>query len=135
MIFRDALTALAQQHASRLRVTHCLTREAGQVPTGVHARRGGVGIDLVEAILQDEPRSMVCLCGPAPTAWEQRACHVAGIRPAEIRRDDGRAPALARRGARADQGGDVWLTPRSACRIRIHARNVRQVGEVFHPSK
>lgn len=71
IIFRDVLASLAEQQPTRLRVIHTLTREAPAAVPGV--RRGRIGLDLLRETLDNEPRSLVYVCGPAVTVWERRA--------------------------------------------------------------
>ena len=81
IIFRDALTALEQQHPGRLRVIHTLTRESGAIPADVDVRRGRIDAGLLRSVLDREPTSIVYSCGPAITVWERRACAAAGTTP------------------------------------------------------
>ena len=81
IIFRDALTALEQQHPGRLRVIHTLTRETGPVAADVDVRRGRIDAELLRSVLDREPTSIVYSCGPAITVWERRACAAAGTTP------------------------------------------------------
>jgi 3-ketosteroid 9alpha-monooxygenase subunit B len=81
VIFRDALGRLEDEHPSRLRVIHSLTRETGPLPSGRVVRRGRVDAQLLGEVFEREPRSIVYACGPAVTVWERRACAAKGISP------------------------------------------------------
>lgn len=81
VIFRDELTALAHKHSSRLRVIHTLTREKGALPEGVDVRHGRVTQDLLASVLSSDPESLIYMCGPAVSVWEQRACKAQGTTP------------------------------------------------------
>jgi 3-ketosteroid 9alpha-monooxygenase subunit B len=81
VIFRDELTALAHKYSSRLRVIHALTREKGALPEGVDVRHGRVTQDLLASVLSSDPESLIYMCGPAVSVWEQRACKAQGTTP------------------------------------------------------
>ena len=81
VIFRDELTALAHKYSSRLRVIHTLTREKGGLPEGVDVRHGRVTQDLLASVLSPDPETLIYMCGPAISVWEQRACKAQGSTP------------------------------------------------------
>jgi 3-ketosteroid 9alpha-monooxygenase subunit B len=81
VIFRDELTALTHQHPTRFRMIHTLTREKGALPEGVDVRHGRVTQDLLASVLSSDPESLIYMCGPAVSVWEQRACRAQGTTP------------------------------------------------------
>jgi 3-ketosteroid 9alpha-monooxygenase subunit B len=81
VIFRDELTALTHQHPTRFRMIHTLTREKGALPEGVDVRHGRVTQDLLASVLSSDPESLIYMCGPAVSVWEQRACRARGTTP------------------------------------------------------
>lgn len=80
VIFRDELTRIQEQHPSRLRVIHTLTRERGPMPRA-DVRSGRVDVELLGGILEAEPDSLIYACGPAVSVWERRAAAAAGTTP------------------------------------------------------
>jgi 3-ketosteroid 9alpha-monooxygenase subunit B len=82
IIFRDALTRLQEEHPTRLRVIHTLTRETGPLPGNVDVRRGRIDPALLREVLDREPKSLVYSCGPAITVWDRRAAAAKGVKPA-----------------------------------------------------
>lgn len=80
VIFRDELTRIQEQHPSRLRVIHTLTRERGSMPRA-DVRSGRVDVELLGGILEAEPDSLIYACGPAISVWERRAAAAAGTTP------------------------------------------------------
>jgi ferredoxin-NADP reductase len=80
-IFRDELTALAHRYSSRLRVIHTLTREKSSPPQGTDVRHGRVSQDLLASVLSEHPESLIYMCGPAVSVWQQRACKAQGTTP------------------------------------------------------
>jgi ferredoxin-NADP reductase len=81
VIFREELTALAHKYSSRLRVIHMLTREKGPLPEDIDVRHGRVSQDLLASVLSEHPESLIYMCGPAVSVWEQRACKAQGNTP------------------------------------------------------
>jgi 3-ketosteroid 9alpha-monooxygenase subunit B len=81
IIFRDELARIQEQHPSRLRVIHTLTRERGTFPRA-DVRSGRVDVELLRGILDAEPDSLVYACGPAVSVWERRAAAASGTTPA-----------------------------------------------------
>jgi ferredoxin-NADP reductase len=81
IIFRDALNDLAARHPDRLRVVHALTREQGELPPEVDVWRGRIDVEMLRAVLCQEPESFVFMCGPAITVWDRRACAAKGTTP------------------------------------------------------
>lgn len=81
IIFRDELTRLRDQHPTRLRLIHALTRQTGPFAPGEDVRSGRVSEQLLGEVLTAEPNSLVYACGPAVSVWEQRACTAQGTTP------------------------------------------------------
>ena len=81
VIFRDALARLREAHPDRLRVVHTLTREKGPLEQTEDVRAGRVEADLLRAIFERDPDSLVYACGPAISVWDRRACAAQGTTP------------------------------------------------------
>lgn len=81
VIFRDELGRMECANRDRLRVIHTLTREpeTTALPEGV--RRGRITEQLLRGILEEEPTSLMYLCGSAITVWDRRAHAAKGTTP------------------------------------------------------
>ena len=78
VIFRDLLTQLAVEHPSRLQVIHTLTREPEGSSAAADVRRGRVTQEVLGAVLEREPNTLIYMCGPAISVWDRRAHALAG---------------------------------------------------------
>jgi 3-ketosteroid 9alpha-monooxygenase subunit B len=81
VIFRSNLATLRRENPDRLRVIHTLTREAALSLEDEDVRGGRVTLELLDGILEREPRSVVYACGPAISVWDKRAHAAKGTTP------------------------------------------------------
>jgi ferredoxin-NADP reductase len=81
VIFRNELTRLRRAHPDNLQVIHMLTREAAVSSGDEDVRSGRVSLDVLNSVLEREPRSLVYTCGPAVSVWEKRAHAAKGTTP------------------------------------------------------
>jgi 3-ketosteroid 9alpha-monooxygenase subunit B len=81
VIFRDALNAFCAEHADKVTLVHCLTRQdiPADAPTGT--RRGRVSADLLRELIPDFDRCMVYACGPALSQYDRQAAREKGVEP------------------------------------------------------
>jgi 3-ketosteroid 9alpha-monooxygenase subunit B len=82
VIFRDALNAFCAEHADKVRLVHCLTRQ--DVPEGAPpgTRRGRVSADLLRELIPDPTAVLVYACGPALSSHDRAAAREKGVEPA-----------------------------------------------------
>jgi 3-ketosteroid 9alpha-monooxygenase subunit B len=73
IIYRDQLTALEAEHAGRLKVVHCITREAETFPYTDCILRGRISPELIARWAGDVSACHFYACGPAITVWDKRA--------------------------------------------------------------
>lgn len=78
IIFRDHIDALRARHPDKLRVIHSLSREPEAEKLGPDYRQGRIGRHLLEEVLENDPRTLVYLCGPGITPHEARAARREG---------------------------------------------------------
>jgi 3-ketosteroid 9alpha-monooxygenase subunit B len=81
VIFRAALAQLRAAHPDRLQVIHALTREPSASSDIEDVRSGRITLELLQQVLEREPRSLIYACGPAVSVWERRAHALAGTTP------------------------------------------------------
>ena len=81
IIFRDALNAFCAEHADKVRLVHCLTRQ--DVPPGAPpgTRRGRVSADLLRELIPEPTAVMVYACGPALSSHDRAAAREKGVEP------------------------------------------------------
>ena len=81
VIFRDALNAFCAEHADKVRLVHCLTRQ--DVPAGAPpgTRRGRVSADLLRELIPDPTAALVYACGPALSSHDRAAARDTGVEP------------------------------------------------------
>ena len=81
VIFRDALNAFCAEHADKVRLVHCLTRQ--DVPEGAPAgtRRGRVSADLLGELIPDPTAVLIYACGPALSSHDRAAAREKGVEP------------------------------------------------------
>jgi 3-ketosteroid 9alpha-monooxygenase subunit B len=81
VIFRDALNAFCAEHADKVRLVHCLTRQ--DVPEGAPpgTRRGRVSADLLRELIPDPMSVLVYACGPALSTHDRAAAREKGVEP------------------------------------------------------
>jgi len=81
VIFRNELTRLRRAHPDNLHVIHMLTREAAVSSGDEDVRSGRVSLEVLNSVLEREPRSLIYACGPAVSVWEKRAHAAKGTTP------------------------------------------------------
>ncbi len=81
IIFHRDLALLEQQHATRLRVTHTLSRETNPSMYGPNVRKGRVTADLLREHIQDPSACVVYVCGPAVSVHERAEAKARGAEP------------------------------------------------------
>ena len=81
IIFRDHIDALRARHPDKLRVIHSLSREPDAEKLGPDYRQGRVSRHLLEEVLENDPRTLVYLCGPGITPHEARSARREGRVP------------------------------------------------------
>ena len=81
VIFRAALDKLRAEYPERLRVIHALTREPAAIARIEDVHTGRITLEILQEVLEREPRTLVYACGPAVSVWERRAHTAAGTAP------------------------------------------------------
>ena len=81
VIFRATLAQLRAAHPDRLQVIHALTREPAASSDVEDVRSGRITLEILQQVLEREPRSLIYACGPAVSVWERRAHALAGTTP------------------------------------------------------
>jgi 3-ketosteroid 9alpha-monooxygenase subunit B len=81
VIFRDALNAFCAEHADKVRLVHCLTRQ--EVPEGAPpgTRKGRVSADLLRELIADPTAVLIYACGPALSSHDRAAAREKGVEP------------------------------------------------------
>jgi len=81
VIFRDALNAFCAEHADKVRLVHCLTRQ--DVPEGAPpgTRRGRVSADLLRELIPNPNDVLIYACGPALSSHDRAAAREKGVEP------------------------------------------------------
>ena len=81
VIFRDALNAFCAEHADKVRLIHCLTRQ--DVPEGAPpgTRRGRVSAGLLHELIPDPTAVLIYACGPALSSHDRAAAREKGVEP------------------------------------------------------
>jgi len=81
VIYRAALTKLADSHPDRLRVVHTLTREENVAAIGPSVRKGRVDTTLLTELIPDPSACLVYLCGPGISKFDRDAAKAEGTTP------------------------------------------------------
>jgi 3-ketosteroid 9alpha-monooxygenase subunit B len=81
-LFLGELAALERAYPERLRVLHCLTREAEAPGALPGARLGRVCAPLIAEVIPDPGACLVYCCGPAVTRWQKQLAKARGLSPA-----------------------------------------------------
>lgn len=81
VIFRDALNAFCAQHADKVNLVHCLTRQDIPADAPAGTRRGRVSADLLRELIPDLDRAMIYACGPALSSHDRQAAREKGVEP------------------------------------------------------
>ena len=81
VIFRDALNALAEQHAEQLRVVHSLTRQQDWSGLPGTVRKGRLTLDVLREVVPDHGTAIFYACGPALSPWDRLAAREKGVEP------------------------------------------------------
>jgi 3-ketosteroid 9alpha-monooxygenase subunit B len=80
-MFRNELTRLWRAYPDNQQVIHMRTREAAGSSGDEDVRSGRVSLEVLNSVLEREPRSLIYACGPVMSVWEKRAHAAKGTTP------------------------------------------------------
>jgi 3-ketosteroid 9alpha-monooxygenase subunit B len=82
VIYGQHLNQLAAQHAEKLRIVHCLTREPHAATLGPQIHSGRISEGLLRELIPDPAAAHVFCCGPGITKYDRERAKALGQEPA-----------------------------------------------------
>lgn len=81
IIFRDELNRFCAEHADKVTLVHCLTRQDPPPNAPPGTRRGRVSADVLREYIPDPTKVLVYACGPALSSYDRAAAREKGVEP------------------------------------------------------